>query len=178
MSEVTQFSSAEIACINRTFAHAERLAERHFRLEPEDWMTHRYDVKTLQYLEHHEVNDRAFAHLCKYDCRKDKESNSPEDVHFYRICLQDDRIIHAVERGSSFIKLMPLMLYIATHELIHVIRFNNDESDFDAPMNEKIEEEERVHSITRNILRPVADRNLNLVVDCFRDRYHIGDIFN
>lgn len=178
MSEVSHFSSAEISCINKTFAHAERLTERHFRLTPEDWMTHRYDVKTLAYLEHHEVNDRAFAHLCKYDYKKDEESNSSKDIHFYRICLQDDRILNAVERGSSFIKLMPLMLYIATHELVHVIRFNNGEGNFDAPMNEKIEEEERVHSITRNILQPVADRNLNLVVDCFSDRYHIGDIFN
>ena len=25
--------------------------------------------------------------------------------------------------------------------------------------------------------QPVADRDLNLVIDCFNDSYHIGDIF-
>jgi len=73
---------------------------------------------------------------------------------------------------------MPLMLYIATHELIHVVRFNRGEGDFDAPVEEKMQEEEKVHSITRNILQPIADNNLNLVLDCFSDQYHIGDIFD
>jgi len=70
------------------------------------------------------------------------------------------------------------MLYIAAHELVHVIRFNGSEIDFDAPMDEKIAEEEKVHSITGNMLQSVADTDINLVLDCFNKRYQIGDIFN
>jgi len=178
MSEKKHFSPAEISFINKTFSQAEKLAEKHFHLNSEHWKTHRYDVKTLAYLEEHEVNNRAFAHLCKYDYEKEEGVDNKKRFHFYRICLQDDRILNAVERGSSFIKLIPLMLYIATHELIHVVRFNRGEGDFDAPVGEKIQEEEKVHSITRNILQPIADNNLNLVLDCFSDQYHIGDIFD
>jgi len=178
MGKAIHFSPAEISFINKTFSQAEKLAEKYFHLSPEDWRTHRYDVKTLAYLEEHEVHSRAFAHLCKYDYMKGESADNKENTHFYRICLQDGRILNAVERGSSFIKLMPLMLYIATHELIHVVRFNRGDGDFDAPVEEKIQEEEKVHSITRNILQPIADNNLNLVLDCFSDQYHIGDIFD
>jgi len=178
MSEKKHFSPAEISFINKTFSQAEKLAEKYFHFSPEDWKTHRYDVKTLARLEDYEVHDRAFAHLCKYYYESEGGVDNEKDFHFYRICLQDNRILNAVERGSSFIKLIPLMLYIATHELIHVVRFNRGEGDFDAPVEEKIKEEEKVHSITRNILQPIADNNLNLVLDCFSDQYHIGDIFD
>jgi len=177
MAAMRLFSPAEISCIDGAFCHAERLAEKHFRLVPEDWKQHRYDVKTLADLEAHEVSETAFAHLCKYHYVKEDDS-TVSDFHFYRVCIQDNRILDAVERGSSFVKLIPLLLYIATHELTHVIRFNRGESDFDASLEEKVREEERVHSITRQILKPIADRNLNLIIDCFRDRYQIGDIYN
>jgi len=178
MAQVLHFSHTEKDCINRTFGHAEELMKQYFRLAPADWKSHRYDVKTRAHLNKHEVNNRAFAQLCKYYYAKDEDEENPENFHFYRICLQDDRILNAVERGHSFIKLRPLMLYIATHELVHVVRFNNGDSEFEAPMEEKIKEEEKVHSITKNILQPLSDPKLNLVLDCFDDRYHIGDIFN
>jgi hypothetical protein len=178
MSLAKRFNTAEISLVNKTFNHAEKLAEGFFRFSSKDWQNHRYHVKTLAHLEIHEVNDRAFAHLCKYCFEKEKEHGKNESDCFYRICLQDNRILHAVERGSSFIKLIPLMLYIATHELVHIIRFNNGEGDFEAPIDEKVKEEEKVNAITRTILQPHADRDLNLVIDCFSDRYHIGDIFN
>ena len=70
------------------------------------------------------------------------------------------------------------MLYIAVHEIVHVVRFDSREISFDAPLEEKIVEEEKVHSITRNMLRPVAETGIDLVLDCFSSRYRIGDICN
>ena len=137
---------------------------------------HRYDVKTKAYLKDHEVQNLAFAHLCKYQYAKGTGENEPEGRHFYRICLQDDRILDAVERANSFIRLSPLLLYIATHELVHVIRFDGGVISFDAPREVKEEEEEKVHQITRQMLQPVANPDLGLVLDCFSDRYRIGDI--
>ncbi len=64
------------------------------------------------------------------------------------------------------------------HELAHIIRFNKREIDFDAPMEEKMAEEEKVHTITRSMLKPMAGADLNLVLDCFSNRYRIGDICN
>jgi hypothetical protein len=139
---------------------------------------HRYEIKTLLYLEDHERNEKAFAHLCRYFCQRNENPDHPDNFYFFKVCLQDDRIADAVNRSTPFIKLAPLLLYIATHELVHIIRFTNGDSDFDAPVAEKIWEEEKVHSITRNMLKPIGGTDLDLVLDCFSDKYQIGDIVN
>ena len=172
------FNASQIVLTNRTFDHAEKLATTYFRLSHRALKAHRYEVKTLEHLEKHEINDTAFAHLCRYHGHKDGDISSPDKFQFFRVCLQDNRILDAVERAHSFIKLVPLMLYIATHELIHVIRFNNGFSNFDAPLEEKVKEEETVHYITRTLLKSIADSDLRLVIDCFRDQYNIGDMSN
>jgi hypothetical protein len=170
------FSPSEKSVAKECFAQAEKLAGRFFRLSSESLKAHRYDIRTLAYLEKHEVNDGAFAHLCKYHCRR--EDTVEADFHFYRICLQDNRILDAIDRAGSFIKLSPLLLYIAVHELTHVIRFESGLADFDAPLDVKREEEERVNRITKEMLRPVRLPDLNMVFECFSKDYQIGDIYN
>jgi Zn-dependent peptidase ImmA (M78 family) len=81
-----------------------------------------------------------------------------------------------MDRGGSFIKLEPLMLYIAVHELTHVVRFSNGHSDFDAPEAEKDQEERKVNTFTQNILSSNTDRGVRLVMDCFNKRYDIDAI--
>jgi len=171
------FTMPQISRVTGIFSEAESLVSRYYRMTREDLKANPYDVRTLVHLEAHEVNKGAFAHLCKYYRRKERDAGSPAGFHFYRICLQDDRILDAVERAKSFIKFSPLMLYIAAHELVHIVRFNRGDSDFDAPPEEKKLEEEKVHHITRNVLQPVAAPDLGLVIDCFSSQYQIGDIF-
>lgn len=166
------FSPTQMSLAGRTFSEAERLAGAYFRLSSAEWRANRYDVKTQAFLEDHEVQEGAFAHLCRYEYRQEPEGGR----HFYRICLQDGRILDAVERAHSFIRLSPLLLYIAAHELVHVIRFERGEVDFEADEDEKTGEEETVHRITRNLLRPATNGELNLVLDCFSNDYRIGDL--
>jgi hypothetical protein len=168
------FSAEQISLTGRAFAQAEKIAERYFRFGPSEWEESRYDLKTLAFLEEHEVRKGAFAHLCKYQSQKRETDGN--GLHFYRICLQDDRILDAVERGNSFIRLAPLLLYIAAHELVHVVRFERGEGNFDASEEEKRDEEEKVHWITHHVLKSVTDTDLNLVMDCFSNRYRIGDL--
>jgi hypothetical protein len=168
------FSPTQMSLASRTFSMAERLAGAYFRLSAAEWRLHRYDVKTRAYLEDHEVQEGTFAHLCRYEYRQEPEETD-RHRHFYRICLQDGRIIDAVERAHSFIRLSPLLLYIAAHELVHVIRFERGEGNFEADEEEKTGEEETVHRITRNLLRPATNGELNLVLDCFSNDYRIGD---
>jgi hypothetical protein len=172
------FSPSERSRVQETFCHAERLTGTFFDIAPEGWFSRRYDVKTLAQLENHEVHETAFAHLCKYSAHQEHGGDPLKGVHFYRVCLQDNRILDAIERGNSFIKLPPLMLYIATHELVHILRFENGESDFDMPIEQRRKEEERVDAITRSILRPKADHALNLILDCFSNDYRIWDFSN
>jgi hypothetical protein len=174
---VIYFSSSEKNSVQKAFVRAERLTGNYFQLPPEDWQHHRYEVKTLEQLETHEENAEAFAQLCKYVYTKRQDEDLKKDFHFFRVCLQDNRILDAVRRGGSFIRFAPLMLYIATHELVHILRFNRGESDFDTSAGEKEKEEETVHLITCEILKPGTDSQLKLVLDCFGNDYRIGDLF-
>jgi len=173
---VNYFNANEKSSIHQTFRRAESLSGAHYQLSPRDWQSHRYEVKTLEHLERHETCAEAFAQLCKYVYRKGNSALPQPKFHFYRICLQDNRILDAVRRGGSFIRFAPLMLYIATHELVHILRFNRGESDFDMLPADKEKEENKVHLITREILKPGADSQLRLVLDCFGNDYRIGDL--
>ena len=172
------FNPLQLSKIKGVFGHAERLAGRYFNMTEAEVKTQRYDVKTLVHLEAHEVNDRAFAHLCKYAIRKEEPAEPSRSYDLYRICLQDDRILDAVERAHSFIRLESLMLYIAVHELVHVIRFGNEHADFHATPVERQREEEKVDKITRSMLHAVADKDMGLVLDCFSSQYHMMESFN
>ena len=100
-----------------------------FASTPGEWKGYRYDVKTLAYLDKHEVREGAFAHLCKYEYGKEPEPEG-RGIHFYRICLQDDRILNAIERATPSSGFRRFCLYIAAHELVHVIRFDRGRGEF------------------------------------------------
>ena len=167
------FNSSQISIANGAFGRAEELASRYFHLGLDELKKHRYDVKTRAHLEEHEVKGEVFAHLCRYRYDKGKAREDVGDFYFYRVCLQDDRILDAVDRAGSFIKFSPLMLYIATHELVHVMRFDREKVNFNASQGEKNREEEKVHAITRDMLKSVVFPDLNVVLDCFSDRYQL-----
>ena len=174
------FNSAEIPVAVKAFNDAEKFVLRHFRLTEDDLRKNKYEVKTLAFLQKHEVKNGAFAHLCKYAYEKPATGapEAKEGFDFYRICLQDDSILDAVARANSFIKLSPLMLYIAVHELIHVLRFSNGTIDFEAPQEEKEREEKIVHNLTRDALRSCRQNDMDIVLDCFSSQFAISDIFN
>jgi len=177
---IRYFNAAHIPVAARAFNDAEKLVSRHFRLSEDDLRKNRYDVKTLAFLEEHEVNDGAFAQLCKYSYEKPSglHLEEKEGFEFYRVCLQDHIILDALERANTFIKLSPLMLYIAVHELIHVLRFSTGAADFGAPSEEKEKEEKIVHGLTRSALQPAQQTDMNMVLDCFSSEYTISNLYN
>jgi hypothetical protein len=171
------FNAAQIPVASKAFNDAEKLVSRSFRITEAELKKNRYDVKTLAYLKEHEIKEGAFAHLCKYVYEAPAGSpDAAERFDFYRICLQDNIVLDAVERANSFIKFAPLMLYIAAHELIHVLRFSTGEIDFDSSLEKKEQEEAIVHYLTKNVLQPVKHHDLDIVLDCFSSRFQICDI--
>ena len=174
------FNTTQIPLAGKSFNSAEKVVLHHFRMSEDQLRRNRYDVKTLAYLEQHEVKDGAFAHLCKYSYEKPSPTaqNDKDGFDFYRVCLQDNMILDAVDRANSFIKLSPLLLYIAVHELIHVMRFGNGDIDFGASLEEKEQEEKIVHNLTRNALQPMKNHDLEIVLDCFSSQFKISDLYN
>ncbi len=174
------FNPVQLPMANKAFTDAEKLVSGHFRLNESQFKKNKYDVKTLAYLDEHEIKDGAFAHLCKYSYQKPEglAESGKEGFDFYRVCLQDNIILDAVHRANPFVKLSPLMLYIAVHELIHVLRFGRGESDFNAPREEKEKEESIVHNLTKDALHTVKNNNMEIVLECFSNNFKIGDIYS
>jgi hypothetical protein len=160
------FSPLQMSKIKGVFGQAERLAGRYFHLTEAQMRAQRYDLRTLAHLEAHEVH------------QKEEPAEQAKSYDFYRVCLQDNRILNAVERAHSFIQLESLMLYIAVHELVHVIRFGSGQADFNAPQVERLQEEEKVNKITRSALNPVADKDMGLVLDCFSNRFDLLESYS
>ncbi len=132
---------------------AEECTSDYFKLSSSQWRRHPYDVLTLESLREEEISPHALAQLAKYTgCRPGRQLKSAE-FDFYRICLQDHNILRTLDRESRF-RLLPLLIYIVTHELVHIVRFGCFQQRFDADDQEKAIEEQRVHRLTRDILRP------------------------
>jgi len=173
------FNEAQLPLATKAFGDAEKLVSGYFRLDESEFKKHKYDVKTLAYLDEHEIKDGAFAHLCKYSYQKPEglAERGKDGFDFYRVCLQDNIILDAVRRANPFVRLSPLMLYIAVHELIHVLRFGNGEIDFNAPVKEKEKEEEVVHNLTKNTLQTVDHKDMDIVLECFSNNFKIGNVY-
>lgn len=175
MGSLLHFGNRDIYMIEESIDLAEELVNAYFNISFDEWRNWRYDVKTLAYLSQSEITDNAFAQICKYECVKDKNSTPPVSFEFYRICLQDNKILNAVKGSPNRIELKPLMLYIVTHELSHIVRFNKYFKNFFASPREKEWEEANVHSITYEMLKSTKDRGVNRVLDHYRSyRWELG----
>jgi hypothetical protein len=174
------FNTAQVPMAKKAFNDAEKLVSGQFRLSEKELKSTKYEVKTLAYLNEQEIKDGTFAHLCKYSYEQTGEVkvHTENKFDFYRVCLQDNTILDAVDRANPFVKLSPLMLYIAVHELIHILRFCNGEIDFDADLETMEKEEVIVHNLTRSALQPVKGKDMEIILDCFSSNYKNFDIFN
>jgi len=133
---------------------AEEETSEFFKLTPGHWLKARYDILTLESLCQEEISPHALAQLAKYGGRPQDRQLTSALFDFYRICLQDHNILKAVEHCGE-LRLLPLLVYVLTHELVHIVRFSRFLARFEATEGEKRQEEEQVHLLTRKILAPL-----------------------
>jgi hypothetical protein len=133
---------------------AEEMTFDFFKLQPSHWRRARYDILTLEGLRREEISPHAHALVAKYRGCPPNASLQSAFFDFYRVCLQDHNILKTLE-SSPQISLLPLLLYVVTHELVHVIRFSQFLALFEASEAEKAREERRVHRLTQQILQPL-----------------------
>jgi len=162
------FGLDEIAILNRSIEIAEELVSDDFKISTSEWKRYRYDIQTLAHLNKTEISDIAFAQIRRYLRCPDQRLRGSNPGDFFKICLQDHVIRRAVARDAE-IALLPLALYIMTHELIHVIRFTRFLQSFDSSESEREAEEVRVHAQTLSLLLHCKVPGMGEVLRAFKD---------
>jgi len=167
MAESIIFNKRQRFLVKESLEIAETLAETFFKVDLADFQQFPFDIQTLANLHGAEKTRRALAQVCKYEYKK---TGSPWKVgtkEFYRICLQDDKILRRAQKENQEL-LKPLLLYVVTHELIHVIRFSLDPGKFHLHPQEKGIEERNVHRMTYELLTPFRDPGVELLLNHYR----------
>lgn len=152
---------------------AEETTSEFFKLSPSHWRRARYDILTLEGLREEEISPHAHALVAKYDGRPQDRWLRSAVFDFYRVCLQDHNILKALGSRAD-LALFPLLLYIVTHELVHIVRFSQFLALFEAPEDQKDREEQRVHQLTQEILAPLNCRDLAPVIRYYEDNWPGG----
>jgi hypothetical protein len=161
------FGKEELAVVNEAVALAEELTSNAYKMSFAEWRRRRYDIKTLADLSPEEIVHGPFAQIIRYVGVKAETLLGSSKYDFYKICLQDHRILPTVNELPD-LHLFPFALYIVSHELIHVIRFTKFLQAFEASPEEKVEEEARVHEETRAILEPASIDGMQAVLEFYR----------
>ena len=122
------------------------------------------DIRTLLSLRPEEVVSNALAHLVVLQ-KRPADAIHPKDI--YRIALQDHNILAFLARHKGAMKLLPLAIYILTHELIHVVRFAKHIRLYSACSDERLAEEAIVHALTCKLLSRLKIKGMKDVTDYY-----------
>ncbi len=161
------FGPEEIQIVNSSVAMAEELVSNFYKMSASEWLHPKYDVKTRVDLNQDEIVEGPFAQVIRYQGQLKDTSLGSTSYDFYKICLQDHAILSALEMAPE-LELFPFILYIITHELIHIVRFSKFLQNFDASAAERMEEEKRVHEYTHDIIRPLRLGGVPFVLEFYK----------
>ncbi len=162
------FNKNQLSVVGDALDIAEDMTSNYFKLSLLQWKRNRFDIRTLSSLFGEEIKDNVFALLKKYISDGKAEIEPLHKRHeFYLIYLQDHHILQALQRDTN-IKLLPLLAYILTHELVHIVRFCQFRVRFDTPEeNNRIEEEKIVNHTTFEILQQLSLPNLSYILGSY-----------
>ena len=129
---------------------------------------HRYDVKTRSSLKTEEMSSSALAVLFKGMRMVDGFDSRTKDRDFYFICLQDHSILEVLERDRH-LTLLPLLIYVFTHELVHIVRFCNFYQMFRCIRKKAVQRGRDCSQTTFEILKDFSLPSLSSVLDSYQD---------
>ncbi|MCS6818007.1 MAG: hypothetical protein N0A16_04845 [Blastocatellia bacterium] len=149
------FQAEHLRALEQERRRAERLVWRFYALSERESERIHYEVKTLRDLRPEEVSHEALAHVMCYEFVRRVGSYVLQQYELYRICLQDHRLLEVARALPRPLDLSALLLYVLTHELVHVVRFVQKLQRIDLPMDERAAEEAFVERTTWTILAGV-----------------------
>jgi hypothetical protein len=173
-----QFNGQEILMVAEAANASEELVNNYYKLSSSQWLKNRYDIQTAKDLDHHELLDGPFAQVVKYEGRQNNISLGSSSFSFYKVCIQDKAVLSTV--AEKMLRLEPFLLYILTHELVHVVRFSKFKQRYENKneIDVTLEEEHKVHVLTHLILKQVSISGLKQVFEFYKDwlqNSHDGD---
>lgn len=172
MASLASFDPQELNLVDRALRVSEESVSDHYHLSDSKWLAYPYQVRTLADLEGNEVTGRALAQVLRF--REPPRKGRLRSRDFFRICLQDHNLLGAVRREREPGLMQPLLTYVLTHELVHVVRFYQFQHLFEAFAHQREEEEAKVHAITARILGKTALPTMEKVLNLYRS--HGGDL--
>lgn len=160
------FHAEDMMILSEALDIAEDQTGDFYKFSSGQWKRHRYDVKTLSQLRRHEVSQDVFALLQRHTRTKCGAEGGCRVHDFYFICLQDHRILGALKRDKK-LELLPLLVYVFTHELVHIVRFCNFSQRFDVSAKDREREEQIVHATTYEVLKSISLPKLDYILDSY-----------
>lgn len=164
---VWPFEQNALKSVSEALEIAEERTGDFYKYSLGQWKRHRYDVKTGCQLSKEEKATSAFALLHKYSRSNGRSAFQTREEDFYFICLQDHQILRALQR-DKMLRLLPLLVYIFTHELVHIVRFCNFSERFEITGEGRDREEGIVHATTYDILRKLSLLHMDYILDAYK----------
>ncbi len=165
-TKILHFNAEQLRIVEHAVSMAEELVSDAYKMSSGQWLRSRYDIKILADLHENEIAPGKLAQVIRYETKRNDASLGSTGFDVYRICLQDHAILERIKQNPE-LDLLPLCLYIVTHELIHVVRFCKFLQNFDASPEEKESEENRVDKRTQEILASVRLSGMGSVLKFF-----------
>jgi len=161
------FSGEQPRAVELATERAEELTGNFFRLGQFGPDRYLYEVVTGRNLSKRERVQGVFAHLVRYRRVEPGPLQKRRPQQYYRICLQDHQLLDALV-GKDF-GLDDLLLYVMTHELIHVVRFEQFDRLFVTSPQDRADEETLVYRLTEEVLSRIREAGVQTVVKLYRD---------
>ena len=159
-----QFSAGQRKLAISALDEAEEHTSRYYCIPPHRWQHLRYDLLTRQDTEWEPLPEAALARVQRLAM---VGTRGKEPFDFYRIQLNDPSILIAAERENFGDVFYPFLVYILTHEMVHLVRLSTilgheHESPicFDS-------EETRVQRVSRQILSYKGHQTFQPILDRF-----------
>jgi len=147
------FSAPQRNLVFRALDEAEDRTAGYYCIPPFRWEQLRYDLLTQVDHGWEPLPDPTFARV-----RLLERIHASQPFNFYRIELNDRSILAAAKRENLLRDLHPFLVYILTHEMVHMVRLSSilDSRAETLPYTDE-SEEERVQGISRRILAGSAN---------------------
>jgi hypothetical protein len=162
------FNTEHIYTVGDALGIAEESTGDFFKFSFGQWKRLYYEVKTLSELHESEIVHGAFALLEKGSKSVTKSDPGRVARDYYVICLQDHHILGALKRDKE-LGLLPLLVYIFTHELVHIVRFCNFSQRFEITGKEREKEERIVHATTYEILKGLSLGKMDYILESYEN---------